>query len=75
MSGVDKIPIQEESENALEGGTDFNKKIIKLGELNKLAYEDLMLSIKTSSFVGKVAFGLVRNAKSAHFPNENCKIA
>ena len=61
--GMDKIPTQEEYENALEGDDDLNKKIIKLGELNELAYEDLILSINTSSSVGKVAFGPVKNTK------------
>ena len=35
--------------------------------LNELEYEDLILSINTSSSVGKVAFRLVRNGKSADF--------
>ena len=50
-------------------------KIVKLGELNKLAYEDLILSINTSSSVGKVMFGLAKNAKSEDFPEGNCKVA
>ena len=32
--GVDKIPMQEEYEIALEGHDDLDKKIVKLGELN-----------------------------------------
>ena len=51
--------MQEEYENALEGDMVLNKKIIKLDELNELAYENLILSINTSSSVGKVAFGVV----------------
>ena len=31
MPGVDKIPMQKEYENALEGDPDHNKKIVKLG--------------------------------------------
>ena len=54
---------------------DFNKKIIKLGELNEFACEDLILLINTSSSVGKVAFVLVRNAKNADFPQGSCKIS
>ena len=49
-------------------------KIVKLGELNKLAYEDLIL-INTSSSIGKVAFGLVKYAKSEDFLEGNCKVA
>ena len=72
---MDKIPAQEEYENALEGNDDLNKKIVKLGELNELAYEDLILLINTSSSVGKVAFGLVKNVKSKDFLDGNCKVA
>ena len=72
MSGVDKIPTQDKYENALEGGMDLNKKIAKSGKLNELSYENLILSFNTSSSVVKVAFGLVRNAKSADFLEGNC---
>ena len=59
MSGVYKIPMQDEYEHALEGDTDLSKNTVKMGELNELADKDLILSINTSSSVGKVAFGLV----------------
>ena len=62
-SGVDKIPMQEEYASELEGDDDVNKKILILGQLNELACEDLILSINTSSSVGKDAFGLMKNAK------------
>ena len=48
---------------------------MKFGELNELVYEDLILSINTSFFVGKVAFGLVKNAKSKGFLKGNYKVA
>ena len=73
--GVDKIPMQEEYDSALEGHDDLDKKIIRSGESNEFAYEDLILSINTSASVGKVAFGLVKNAKSEDFPEGNCKVA
>ena len=38
-SGVDKIPTVDEYENALKGDMDLDKKIVKLGDLNELAYE------------------------------------
>ena len=63
MSVVGKIPTQNEYKNVMECDTDLYKEIITLGKLNKLVYKDLILSINTSSSVGKVAFGLVRNAK------------
>ena len=43
MPGMDKIPTQEGYEDAI------NKKILKFGELNKLVYEDLILSIHNQS--------------------------
>ena len=46
-----KIPLQDKYENALECDIDFNEMIMKLGELNELAYEDLISSINTSSCV------------------------
>ena len=73
--GVDKIPTQEEYDEALEGNNNLDKRIVKLGELNELAYEDLILSINTNSSVGKVAFGLVKNVKSVDFLEGNCKVA
>ena len=69
-----QIPMQVEDESVLEGDEDFDKKIVKLGELNELAYEDLILWINTSSSVGRVVFGLVKNAKS-EFLEGNCKVA
>ena len=66
--------MQNEHNNALNGDTDLDKKIVKLFELNEL-YEDLILWIITSSSVGKVTFGLVRNVKSADFLEGNSKIA
>ena len=73
--GVDKVPMQEEFEEAQKGDMDLDKKVVKLNELNELAYKDLILSINTSSSVGKVVFGLTRNAKSLEFLEENCNMS
>ena len=59
--------MQEEYKSALEGDEDLDNKIVRLGELNELAYEGLILSIDISFSVGKVAFELVKNAKSEDF--------
>ena len=59
--------MQEEYERVLEGDEHLDKKIVKRGELNELTYEDLILLIKTSSSVGKVAFGVVKNTKNEEF--------
>ena len=74
-SGVDKIPTQDEYKNALERDMDLDKKIVKLGELKEVAYEDLILSINTSSSVWKNAFRWVKDTKSDDFSGGNCKVA
>ena len=66
---MDKIPTQDEYENAFECDTNLDKKILKLNDLN------LILLINTSSSVGKVAFEVVRNTKKACLLEGNCKIA
>ena len=65
--GMDKIPTQEEYNSMLEGDDDLKKKIVKFGELNEFAHENLISSINTNSSVGKVAFVLVKNAESEDF--------
>ena len=56
--GVDKMPTQTEYENAALGTSIEDMAVTKLGELNVLAYEDILLSIDTNSSAGKVAFKL-----------------
>ena len=68
-STVSEQSAQDGYEDALEGNTDLDK--VKLGELNKRIYEDLILSINNSSAVGKVVYGLKRNPKSLPFGEEN----
>ena len=68
---VDKISMQYEFEQVLEDGTETDKKIVKLGEHNKLSDDDLILSVKSDSCNKKVGFGLVQNAKSLEFSNRN----
>ena len=60
MSGVDKIPMQDEYENVLKGDMDLKERNIKIGELNELAYNNSISSFNTSFSIGKVAFGLVQ---------------
>ena len=74
-SGVGEILTQDEYNKALEGDTVLDKKIVKLCELNELVYENLILSITTSSSVGKIVFGLVNNAKSKEFLEGIYKVA
>ena len=67
------IPFQKQCANALKGDEDLNK-IVKVGEVNELTYEDLILSIDSNFSMVKLEFGLERNAKSLEFSKENCKV-
>ena len=71
MVGVDKFLTQDKYHEALEDDIDLDKKIVKLDEFNELASEDLVIPIRTSSAEEKVAFGLMRNAKTLEFLNKN----
>ena len=68
LLGSEKVPTQEQIDLAKSSSSSTDKKIIKLGELNKLAYEDIVLSINHMSSSGKVAFILIKNCKSEEFP-------
>ena len=61
--GVNKVHMQNKCEKTMDGDMDFDKK--QLGKLNELEYKDLIISINTSSPVGKTTFGLVGNSKLA----------
>ena len=67
---MDKIATQDEYKNAIEVDMDLDKKIIKLGELNELLYEDLILSINPSSSVGKVDLDWWGMQRVQIFPKE-----
>ena len=60
--------MQEEYEDTQEDDMDLDKKAVKLGEINELADEDLILSIKTSYALGKAVFGLMMNEKVMSSP-------
>ena len=74
MSCMDMIPTQDDYENALKRDMDLDKKIIKLGESNELACEELILSINTSFSVGREAFEPMRNVKSTVFWRETARL-
>ena len=42
---VNKVLMQEEYDDALKDDKNHDKKIVKLGELNELAYKDLILLV------------------------------
>ena len=49
-------------------------KNVKLGDLNKLAYNNLILAVSTSSTVVKFTYDLVWNVKSSDNPKGNSKL-
>ena len=59
--------MQDEHKEVIQDEADLNKKIVKLDNSNELANEDFILLINTCSFIGKVAFGFVCNAKQWSF--------
>ena len=75
LLGTEKVPTQEQIDLAESSSSSTDKKIIKLGELNELAYKDIVLSINHMSSSGKVAFSLIKNCKSEEFPKGNCRLA
>ena len=72
LVGAVKIPTESEYEQAV---TDKNKEVILIGDLNEEAYEELVLCMDHTTDLGRVAFSLVKNSKSADYPEGNCKIA
>ena len=52
--GVNKVPMQKEHDNALGDYTNFDKKIMKLFNLNELVYGNVILLMNTFSNVGNV---------------------
>ena len=65
LSGKTKCPTWTEYEAALAATTQdaAQKDTIKRMDLNELAYEELLLSIDTSTEAGQVAFELVANCE------------
>ena len=65
--GVDKMPTQTEYEMVILGTSFEDKAVTKLGELNVLAYEDILLSIGAKTAARKVTFNLVNTCHSEDF--------
>ena len=53
MVGVYKISTQDEDKNALKGDMNLNKKVLKLGELKELAYDDFYFGHQYQFLCGK----------------------
>ncbi len=74
--GVDKVPTKTECEAAEHASSVHFEAVKKLGDLNVLLYEDIILSIDNKTAAGKVAFNLLVNTwYSEDFPEGNCRLA
>ena len=71
LLGREEIPTESEYAKAV---TDKDKPTVKRGELNKQAYEDIILSINHTSGQGKGAFSIVKNCVSDEYYEGNCKL-
>ena len=72
--GYDVIPTASEIDKLevkTEELTDKEKKIIEINRVNKKGFMDLILSMNTTTVRGQIAFRLVRNCKSATYPDGN----
>ncbi len=54
LLGRDKVKMQEQLVLAETSSSDSDKEILKLGELNELAYEDIVLSINHTTSSGRL---------------------
>ena len=61
LTGQEKNPTASEIEKASKGTSKEDKKLVQLGELNELAYEDLILAINADKKEGLVVFNIVNS--------------
>ena len=71
----DEILTAEEYEKAVADGRKSGDDVVKFNGLNEDAFEDSILSIDHARKQGKVAFSLIKNCKTAKYPEGNCKLA
>ena len=72
LTAKDEIPMVEEYEKAVTEGEKSTEDIMRCNNLNKEAFEDIILSIVHTTKQGKLAFSLVENCKTAKYPEGNC---
>ena len=75
LTGRVRIPTAREYELALLGDSPEDRETVRIAQLNEEAFEDIILSIDHTTKHGKIAFRLVKNCKSAEFPEGNAKLA
>ena len=74
LTGKETVPTSKEYENDVAKSTKQEREdIVRLNDVNKEAFEDIILSICHISKHRKVAFSLVKH-KTAKYPEGNCKL-
>jgi hypothetical protein len=67
MLGKVEIPT---SLDVIDEKTEKGKKLLRIADLNEIAFTEIILSIDVSNSNGKIAFGIVKSCKSKEF--EDC---
>ena len=75
LVGTESTPTVSEYAAAEGKSGAVREKVVRAGDKNEEAFEDIILSINHTTKEGKVAFSLVKNCKTTDFPEGNCKSA
>ena len=72
LLGKEVIP---KSNEVIDKKTDEGKEMLKIIELNELAYSELVLSMDVKKAAGKVAFQIVKGCKTKEYEDGNAAVA
>jgi hypothetical protein len=59
----------------LDEKTDEGKRMLRIIDLNEMAFTELVLSIDVSSSSGKIAFGIVKSCKTKDYEDDDAGLA
>jgi hypothetical protein len=61
--------------DVIDEKTEEGKKLLRIADLNEIAFTELILSIDVSHSNGKIAFGIVKSCKPKEFEDGNAALA
>jgi gag-polypeptide of LTR copia-type len=61
--------------DVIDEKTEEGKKLLRVADLNEIAFTELILSVDVSNSNGKIAFGIVKSCKSKEFEDGNAALA
>jgi gag-polypeptide of LTR copia-type len=61
--------------DVIDEKTEEGKKLLRIADLNEIAFTELILSIDVSNSHGKIAFGILKSCKSKEFEDGNAALA